>query len=164
MYLVNNKNVKPMPIADLKHRNLHLENNYANLYYPQLGHLLAILRERELSETLITAINLEIAELNALPDENPELNRLVKKKQNAIVTLIEKQANLVTLGQNQAKWTALGLATFGIPMGLVMGSILKNMSFLALGLPFGLVLGSIIGKKLDQKALEEDRQLPIKLK
>mgnify|MGYP003455205920 CR=1 FL=1 len=153
-----------MLIADLKHRNLHLENNYSNLYYPELVHLLAILRERELPETVVASINKEIHELNALPDENPELNRLVKKKQTAIVKIIAAEANLVTLGHYQSQWTALGLASFGIPFGLLLGMLLKNMGMMALGLPFGLVLGSLVGKKLDRKAMEEDRQLPIQLK
>jgi hypothetical protein len=58
----------------------------------------------------------------------------------------------------------LGIAVFGIPIGVIFGASLDNMAYLAIGLPIGLVIGIGVGAVMDQKALKEGRQLDIEIK
>ena len=56
---------------------------------------------------------------------------------------------------------ALGMAAFGVPLGVAFGTSLDDMSFLAIGLPIGMVIGLAVGSGMDKKALEEGRQLDV---
>jgi hypothetical protein len=55
---------------------------------------------------------------------------------------------------------AIGMAVFGIPLGVVFGMSPGNMAFIGIGLPIGLGVGS----EKDKKAFREDRQLDIEIK
>lgn len=59
---------------------------------------------------------------------------------------------------------ALGMSAFGLPFGVVIGLITKNMGLLAIGLPIGMGIGVMVGSKMDKKALEEGRQLNMEIK
>jgi hypothetical protein len=60
-------------------------------------------------------------------------------------------------------WLALGIAAFGVPLGVVFGASLGNMGYLAIGIPFGLSIGLAIGTGLDKKAADEGRQLDVEI-
>jgi len=49
-------------------------------------------------------------------------------------------------------------------MGVVFGTSLDNMTFLAIGIPMGMVVGIAIGSTMDKKAFEENRQLDLEFK
>jgi len=59
---------------------------------------------------------------------------------------------------------ALGMAAFGMPIGIVFGSIIGNMAFIGLGLPLGMVMGLALGTNKDKTAFEEGRQLNVEIK
>ena len=61
-------------------------------------------------------------------------------------------------------WLAVGMAAFGIPLGLAFGATLGNMAFLGIGLPIGMVFGMSVGTNMDKKAFEEGRQLDLEIK
>ncbi len=56
---------------------------------------------------------------------------------------------------------SLGMAAFGLPLGVVFGSSTGNMGLLGIGLPIGMVIGMGVGSKMDKKAFEEGRQLDL---
>lgn len=58
----------------------------------------------------------------------------------------------------------LGMSTFGVPMGIGFGLIMKNMGLLGIGLPIGMGVGMGVGNYLDKKALDQGRQLNVDLK
>ena len=61
-------------------------------------------------------------------------------------------------------WLALGMSTFGIPIGVAFGLSIGNIALLGAGLPIGMAIGLVVGSKMDKKAFEEGRQLNIELK
>lgn len=54
---------------------------------------------------------------------------------------------------------AAGMATFGLPLGPVISFATGNLAFIGIGL--GMVIGMAYGTKLDEKVVEEKRQLTI---
>ena len=89
---------------------------------------------------------------------------MLLKKQTKIIKSLEKEFKIVTKNYYRKVWVALGMAAFGIPLGVVFGAILGNMAFLGIGLPIGMVIGIAVGSGLDKKALDENRQLDVELK
>lgn len=81
-----------------------------------------------------------------------------------MVNTLEKEVKLVPKNHYRNRWLALGMAAFGLPMGVVFGISLGNMAFLAIGLPIGMAIGIAVGTGLDKKASEEGRQLDVEIK
>ena len=61
-------------------------------------------------------------------------------------------------------WLALGMAAFGIPLGVAFGMSLRNLAFLGIGLSIGLAIGIAVGTGMDKKAFEEGRQMDLEIK
>jgi len=60
-------------------------------------------------------------------------------------------------------WLAVGMAAFGIPLGVAFGASLGNMAFLAIGIPVGMAIGIAVGTGMDKKAFEEGRQIDLEI-
>jgi len=125
--------------------------------------LLSELRKKELDADLIKSVNREIEYLNTISDSSKVLKNQIKKKQVIIIKMVEKEAKLVVKHHYRNLWLAVGMAVFGIPLGVVFGLGFGNMAFLGIGLPIGLVIGIAVGTHLDQKAKEEGRQLDFEM-
>ncbi|SEJ34931.1 hypothetical protein SAMN05192553_103394 [Cyclobacterium xiamenense] len=129
----------------------------------QFNKLLAELRKKELPEKSVIAINREIDKINTVSGSEKKLKRQLSRTQSAILKEIEKEANLVTKNHYRNTWLAVGMAAFGIPLGVAFGLSLGNMAFLGIGLPIGLAVGLAIGTGMDKKAAEEGRQLDVEI-
>jgi hypothetical protein len=79
--------------------------------------------------------------------------------QKTFLTKLEKEHKLVPKHYYRNLWIPIGLSGIGLPIGVVFGFLMGNMSFLGAGLPIGLALGVIFGTYQDQKAEKEGRQL-----
>ncbi|MEJ8756151.1 hypothetical protein WG947_04025 [Pontibacter sp. H259] len=131
--------------------------------FTQFGNLLDNLRHRELPEEIITYINNEIDLVNSTTASEKELAKQVSKSQSGIIKLLEKELKLVTINHYRNTWMALGMATFGLPLGVAFGASLGNMAFLGIGLPIGVAIGVAVGTSLDKKAIKNGTQLDIEL-
>ncbi len=127
----------------------------------QLNTLLVELRKRELPSSIVISINYYIDELNLTSKVGNELRKLLNKRLTMIIELVEKELKLAPKNYYRNYWQALGIAVFGLPMGVVFGFILDNMSYIGIGLPIGFSIGMAVGASMDKKALEEGRQLNI---
>ena len=125
--------------------------------------LLSELRKKELDADLIKSVNREIEYLNTISDSSKLLKSQIKKKQSTIIKLVEKEAKLVVKNHYRNLWLAIGMAVFGIPLGVAFGATLGNMAFLGIGLPIGFTIGIAIGSNMDKKAKEEGRQLDFEM-
>ncbi|MBK8045016.1 MAG: hypothetical protein IPK21_21620 [Haliscomenobacter sp.] len=56
---------------------------------------------------------------------------------------------------------SLGMAAFGLPIGVAFGMSLGNIGLLGSGLPIGLAIGVALGSGLDKKAFKEGKQLDL---
>lgn len=127
--------------------------------YQHFLELLKELQKRELSEEVAQSINEEIDKVNALSRSEKELEKQIDLSQHAILKLIEKELQLVPKNHYKRTWLALGIAAFGIPLGVAFGSSLGNMAYIGIGLAMGLAIGLGIGSAKDKKAEEEGLQL-----
>lgn len=153
-----------MKLKDLIERPDLKENKHLDAAYLQLGALISELSIKQLNDEMVHAINKEIEELNAISDSGKRLRSEIRKKQSGIITMLEKKLKIVTKGHYRNTWLAIGMAAFGIPLGVAFGASLGNMGYIGIGLPIGLVIGIAVGTKMDTKAVEEGRQLDIELK
>jgi hypothetical protein len=78
-----------------------------------------------------------------------------------ILKLVQEKLNWVPKDFYRNQWMALGLSVFGLPLGVVMGLALDDMTYMAVFFPLGMVFGMGIGAGLDKKAVEEGRVLDL---
>lgn len=132
--------------------------------YRQLDSLLTELKKKELPNETIHAINDRIDKINSVTKPGKELSKEIKNNQSHIIKLIESRHKLVTKNHYRNTWLAIGMAVFGIPLGVAFGASLGNMAFLGIGLPIGMSIGIAVGTGMDKKAFEEGRQLDLEIK
>lgn len=152
-----------MDIKDLKKRpdieqEKKLQNKYANFQQ-----LIDELKKKEIPSELVESINQAIEELNLFSGSNKDLRKQIEKAQSTIFDLIEKELKLVSKNFYLTRWMAIGMAVFGVPLGVAFGTSLGNMGLLGIGIPIGMVIGMAIGAGMDKKAFEEGRQLDLEL-
>jgi hypothetical protein len=152
-----------MKFHELNHRPDD-ENLKLNEIFSQFRQLLAELENRELPDEIVTSINNDIDEINSITVIGNELQKEIERRLQRIIKLLEKNLKLVPKNYYRNLWMILGIAVFGIPIGVIFGASLDNMAYLAIGLPIGLVIGIGLGAVMDQKALKEGRQLDIEIK
>jgi hypothetical protein len=130
----------------------------------QFEKLLTELRKKKLPDGLVMAINKEIEPLNTTYGSGNERRKSIRKIQTRLIKLIEKEVKLVPKNYYRNLWLTLGMAGFGIPIGVAFGASLGNMAFIGVGLPIGLAFGIALGTGMDKKALAEGRQLDLEIK
>jgi hypothetical protein len=152
-----------MEIKELKIRPSVDQNKKLHKAYAQFNKLLRELKTKELTDEVIISINKGIEEINAFPDSEKELSKHIRKAQASILKLIEKELKLVIKNHYRNTWMVLGIAAFGLPLGVAFGASLGNMGLLAIGLPIGMAIGLAVGTAMDKKANDEGRQLDFEL-
>lgn len=125
--------------------------------YFQFEKLIDELRTKQLSDDVVGFINVNIEELNLIFGKN--FKKQIIKRQAKIIELVEKEHKIVPMKYYSRIWLAVGMAAFGLPIGVAFGASMGNMAFLGIGLPIGMVIGMAVGARMDKKALEEGRQL-----
>lgn len=153
-----------MRITELEGRANRVDNDKAQAKVAQFKSLILELEKKQLPDTIVAAINLEVQELNTTVGTDDDFSKLLKKKQSAIITLVEKKLKIVPQYYYRNLWKTLGMSVFGLPLGVALGTLMGNMGLLGIGLTTGMGIGILVGTKLDQKAKVEDRQLSIEIK
>lgn len=121
--------------------------------------LLQALGERELPDSLTEALNLKIDALNQMQGTEKEYRKAVVNTEYKILKFLEKEHKIVPKNHYQKTWLALGMAVFGVPLGVAMGTALGNMGLMGVGIGMGLAIGIAVGTGMDKKARDEGRQL-----
>jgi len=153
-----------MKIKELKKRPSLEDNKKLHSAYKQLENLLDILKSKELPEEVMSSVNQHIDEVNSISESEKELKKQIKKSQTSILKLIEKELQWVTKNHHRNLWLALGMAAFGLPLGVTFGMSMGNIGLLGLGLPIGMVIGLVLGTAMDKKAAEAGKQLDLEIK
>ncbi len=123
--------------------------------------LLNELKKRELPPKIVRSINHEIEKLNAFSELNKKFSLQLIQSQSRIIQKLAKELQIVPKNYYRNQWLAIGMAAFGIPIGVAFGTSLGNMAFIGLGLPIGMAIGIAIGVQKDKKAKENEKQLDI---
>ncbi|GET32615.1 hypothetical protein PbJCM13498_14780 [Prolixibacter bellariivorans] len=127
--------------------------------YTQFTELIEELKKRTLPDEMMELINQEIERLNSVSEK--DFARQLVKSKAYVVKELEKRLKLVPKSYYRNLWTAIGMAAFGLPIGVVIGQALGNIAYLGVGLPIGLAIGAGVGTQMDKKAKEEGRQLDV---
>ncbi len=151
-----------MNIIELQNRPTIVDKNVV-VAYTKFENLLTLLKEKTLTEEIVKVINNEIDIINEVSDSDKLIKKQLAKGQSIILKQLEKQLKLVTKSHYQNMWLALGMVTFGVPIGVAIGGSSGNMGFIGIGLPLGMIIGMLVGASFDKKALEEGKQLDIEL-
>lgn len=116
------------------------------------------LNEHELPIEVSSFVNREVDHLNSLTDKNKVFKHL-GKSQSAILKRVKEEMGLIPSNYYRNMWIGLGIAVFGVPLGVVFGVIFKNMAFIGMGLPIGIAVGIGIGVSMDAKSKADGIQL-----
>ena len=152
-----------MEINVLKMRDGLDRNKRLTDIYVQFEKLLSELRKRDLPDEVVHSINTNIDLIDMATESKEQWKKQLRKTQSDILRLIEKELKLVPKNHYRNIWLALGIAAFGVPLGVVFGLSLGNMAFMGIGMPIGIPIGLAIGSGLDKKAAEEGRQLDVEI-
>jgi hypothetical protein len=153
-----------MEIKELNKRPSIDQNKKLISAYAQFDKLLTELKKKELPKEIVKHINNGIDQINSFSEPKKELRKQIRKTQSGILKLIEKELKLVTKNHYRNTWLAVGMAAFGIPLGVAFGTSIGNMGLLGIGLPIGMVIGMALGSDMDKKAVESGRQLDLEIK
>lgn len=132
-------------------------------YFNNFGKLILELKKKSIPDEIVLMINKEIETINNFSGSDKELLKLLRTTLSKIITLIEKELKIVAKNYYRSLWLSLGMAAFGVPMGVAIGASSGNMAFLGIGIPIGILIGLAIGSRMDKKALDEGLQLDLEL-
>ncbi len=153
-----------MKIIELNKRPNNKQGTRFHRKYFQFEKLLNELKNKELTNEIISSINNDIEQINSITNSEKELGRQVRRAQSKILKLIEKELKLVTKNHYRNTWLAVGMSAFGIPLGVAFGATLGNMAFIGIGLPIGMAIGIAVGTTMDKKAIDNGMQLDLEIK
>ncbi len=147
----------------IKHCQERNNSNDKRLHHSweKIRKLIDELNKKEIPDAIVTKINTNIDAINSFEDSEKRLQKKINQNYAKILKLITKELEIVPLNFYQNQWIAIGMAAFGLPLGVVLFSITQNPVFIAIGLPLGLPVGLAIGRQKDIKAANENKQIQV---
>ena len=143
--------------ADLSANTKALKN------YTEMQALISELQKHNLDDGVVNIVNSNIETINNIPEGSSVLASHIKRVTKQIITHVEKTAKLTPINHYRNVWMSIGMAAFGIPLGVAFGSSIGNMGMMAVGIPIGLAVGLAIGTSKDKQAKESGHQLNIEI-
>lgn len=122
------------------------------------------LAEKEVPANIVNEINEGIEKLNNSEGNKIALLKEYRSFQNKTIRGLEKELKIVPLNHYRNMWMVLGMSAIGIPIGLVFGNMIGNISLMGIGMPIGMGIGVLLGMMKDKKALKEGKQLSVGIK
>ncbi len=131
--------------------------------YGKFQKLIAELQRKDIPDGTAKNINDKINALNLVPSSDQKFSKNFRKTQQGIINTLLKEVKIVPKNYYRNLWLGLGMAVFGVPLGVAFGAAQDNMAFLGIGIPIGMGIGIAIGTTMDEQAKKEGRQLDIDL-
>lgn len=131
--------------------------------YAKFKKLIDELRKMKLTPEVVASLNEKIESLNVLSDTDKQLSSLLRKTQNSILKILEKELKIVPKNYYRTLWMGLGMAVFGVPIGIALSAGINNYGMLGAGIAIGIGIGLAVGSEMDRKASVEGRQLDLVL-
>ncbi|WP_421939256.1 hypothetical protein [Pedobacter sp.] len=152
-----------MHFIPLKDRQYTSEDMKLKKVYDQFGALLMELEKKALPADICSKINERIQIINNSTLSGTPLIKLINQVQKETLKQLEQQLKIVPERYYQGMWMLLGMSGIGLPIGVAFGLSIGNIGLLGTGLPIGMLIGLMIGIAMDKKALQEGRQLAIRI-
>lgn len=131
--------------------------------YDTFIRLLDEIRKHDIPDETIDKINQHLTVFNHGQLAGQSLYRTILRAKQNIVQILEKDIKLVPKNFYRQRWITLGMAVYGMPLGVVLGTTMDNMGLIGAGLPIGMVIGAGVGARLDKKAMEQGNQLDVEI-
>lgn len=128
-----------------------------------LQRLIAALEKKELSENFVEFVNTKVDEVNSFEGKDFDRRKLIRKNNNSIIQKAKSELGLFPKNHFMGLWMSLGMAAFGLPIGLLFSWAFDSMAYIGLGLPIGLSFGMAIGMGIDKTKEKEGKQFDFKL-
>jgi hypothetical protein len=143
--------------VDSKHLNYKKFQARVDAY----NSLINELSERELDQDICDEINAITEDLKQSQLESKKLRKHIRKMIHKILLILQKKLGITPKGHYLALWMGLGLAIFGVPLGVAFGVAMGNMGLLGIGIGAALPIGMAIGAGLDKKAEKEGQTIKL---
>ncbi|MEL6804098.1 MAG: hypothetical protein AAFO91_09985, partial [Bacteroidota bacterium] len=131
-------------------RPAFIENDKGfNKQFTRLETILEDLNSRSIASTTSDSINAQIEEINQHTGNKASYKKAFGSGSREITTLLQKAEGLTPKAYYQTLWMSLGMAAFGLPIGLLIALSVDNWGLLAIGLPIGSAVGVILGMSFD---------------
>lgn len=148
-------NIKPIiipPTADLLEPKLTKK-------FTSLTNLIFEAGKHSLPDELVNQINSQIDRIAEFPGTTKEILKMLDEFQKDLLQKLRNDFKLFPKNHHRNLWMSLGMASFGLPIGIVIGMAMDNLGLLAIGLPIGMSIGLALGTSIDRKIKNEGRQL-----
>lgn len=122
------------------------------------------LEKKHVPDAIVQSINTEIQNTNSVSGTAKVLRKKVRNLQVVVLRILEKELRLVIKYHYRNMWLVLGMTAFGLPIGVAFGLSIGNIGLLGVGMPIGMAIGIGVGIGMDNKAMQEGRQLDVELK
>lgn len=127
--------------------------------FTSLSNLIFAAGKHDLPDSFVIYLNNEIDKISQFPGNTTETIKKLGEVQADFLKKLEKEHQLVPKNYYRNLWIPLGMGAFGVPIGVVFGLLMDNLSLLSVGFPIGIGFGVALGVSLDQKALKNGKQL-----
>lgn len=131
--------------------------------FQKFTYLTEELSRKKLNDSTVDHINSYIEDLNNSLAKQKKYHTDLRDAYNEALKYLRKNEKIVPKHYYRNLWLAIGMSSFGVPIGVAFGLVFDNMAFLGIGLPIGMGIGIAIGANLDDKAKKEGKQLDIQL-
>lgn len=125
--------------------------------------LLDEMNKKDLPVFIIEFTNQELLLIDVASSNEKTFAKQLQKSQTLILKQLEKELKFVPKNHYRTTFMSLGMAAFGIPIGVAFGLSLGNLAFLGIGLPIGMAIGIAIGTAKDSKAKASGNQLEVEI-
>lgn len=148
-----------MKISDLKIKVLVPEKDLGPV--KDFQNLITEINTKELSPEVVEKIEQKITFLNTWEGSARAYLKEVEKTKYKILKILHKDLGIVHRNYYSGLWLSLGMAFFGVPLGVIIFLISDNATFLGIGLPVGMIIGLGVGSYLDKRAKEQNKVLTL---
>lgn len=146
------------PIADFSELP---EGSKALKRLNKLRHLVVEIEKQPVPEEIAALINQQIDLLNAHDGTQHQVEKAIRRCRRKLLDLAVRKLKRTPKNYHRNLWTGLGMAVFGVPLGVSFGVSMQNMGLLGIGIPVGMAIGIALGTAMDRKAKERGSQLDI---
>lgn len=119
------------------------------------------IQKKDVPPATLEKLNGFIEEFNRLDTNDKTLKKAITKTRTNLLTTLQKDLGITPKHYYRNLWMGLGMAIFGVPLGVMFGFSFGNMAYLGLGIPLGLAFGLAMGEQKDKKAAKEGKQLDV---
>ncbi|MDT0555013.1 hypothetical protein [Patiriisocius hiemis] len=148
-----------MEIKTLKEIAIPSEEKRLQKYFSCYKELVNELKTKDIETSIVSEINEQIDTINNYTKDYKSLRKYIYKSRNKILKDLEKKHKIVAKNYYRNIWMAIGLAAFGVPIGIAISTAIGNIALMGAFFPIGMAIGIAVGISMDKKAEKEGRQL-----